>query len=138
MGDMVCVKAAILVLYLPWLGVRCNVLPEWKSPAPAYQFGPALLDTFRWFVFGRTISTAQVTSALGIAGLFVLVSILLSRNTRTRNTLHALRFTLYGLPFRLVARSRRPHLCRWTLQRSLSEVSARVQPGVLPAVRAAS
>jgi len=92
-------QAAILVLYLPWLGVPLQRLPEWKSPAPAYQLGPALLDTFRWFVFGRTILTTQVTTALGIASLFVLVSILPSRSTEhgTRSTLYALRSTVFLL-----------------------------------------
>jgi uncharacterized membrane protein len=97
-------QAAILMLYLPWLSMELQRLPEWKSPVPAYQLGPALLDTFRWFVFGRTILTTQVTTALGIAGLFVLVSILPSRNTEhgTRSTLYALRSTVFLLAWWLV------------------------------------
>jgi mannosyltransferase len=97
-------QIAVVALYLPWLGVELQRLPEWKSPAPAYQLGPALLDTFRWFVFGRTILTTQVTTALGIAGLFVLISILLSRNTEhgTHSTLYALRSTVFLLAWWLV------------------------------------
>ncbi len=75
-------QAAILVLYLPWLGVPLQRLPEWKSPAPAYQLGPALLDTFRWFVFGRTIPTAPVVTALGVVGLFILVALWPSRKVQ--------------------------------------------------------
>ena len=98
-------QAAIVVLYLPWLGVPLQRLPEWKSPAPAYQLGPALLDTFRWFVFGRTIPTTQVATALGIVGLFVLVSILPSRNTEhgTHSTLYALHSTVFLLAWWLVS-----------------------------------
>ena len=100
----IALQLAIVVLYLPWLGVELQRLPEWKSPAPAYQLGPALLDTFRWFVFGRTILTTQVTTALGIAGLFVLVPILPSRNTGhgTRSTLYALRPAVFLLAWWLV------------------------------------
>jgi mannosyltransferase len=72
-------QAGIVALYLPWLGVALRRLPEWQSPAPSYQLGPALLDAFRWFVLGRTIPTISVTTALGMAGLFVLVSLLPSR-----------------------------------------------------------
>jgi hypothetical protein len=74
-------QVGIVALYLPWLGVALQTLAEWQSPAPPYQLGPALLDTFRWFVFGRTIPTAPVTTALGIVGLFVLVALLPSRIT---------------------------------------------------------
>jgi len=91
-------QAAVVVLYLPWVGVELQRLPEWKSPAPVYQLGPALLDTFRWFVFGRTIPTEPVVTALGIVGLFVLVSLLPSRDTEhgTRSTfiLHSLSLIL--------------------------------------------
>jgi mannosyltransferase len=72
-------QIGVVALYLPWLGVALRRLPEWQSPAPPYQLGPALLDAFRWFVLGRTIPTAFVTTALGIVGLFVLVSLLPSR-----------------------------------------------------------
>jgi len=82
-------QAAVAVLYLPWLGVALQRLPEWKSPAPAYQLGLALLDTFRWFAFGRTIQTASVTAGLGAAALFVLAAFLPSRST-----LHTLCSTL--------------------------------------------
>ena len=68
-------QAAIVVLYLPWLGIALARIPEWQSPAPAYQLGPALVDTFRWFVFGRTLPTAPVTLALGAVGLFVLAAL---------------------------------------------------------------
>jgi mannosyltransferase len=75
-------QAAVVVLYLPWVGVELQRLPEWKSPAPAYQLGPALLDTFRWFAFGRTIPTAQVATAMGIVGPFILVALWPSRKTQ--------------------------------------------------------
>ncbi len=75
-------QAAIVVLYLPWLGVALHRLPEWQSPAPAYQLGPALLDTFRWLAFGRTIPTASVTVALGAVGLLLCVSLLPIPNTQ--------------------------------------------------------
>ena len=78
----VALQAAVVVLYLPWVGVELQRLPEWKSPAPAYQLGPALLDTFRWFVFGRTIPTEPVVTALGIVGLFILVALWPSRKVQ--------------------------------------------------------
>jgi len=83
-------QVAVVALYLPWLGVALQRLPEWQSPAPAYQLGPVLLDTLRWFVFGRTLPTEPATVALGVVGLFVLVSLLPSRFTfharEARNT----------------------------------------------------
>jgi len=81
-------QVTVVVLYLPWLGVALQRLPEWQSPTPPYQFGPALLDTCRWFVFGRTIPTAPVTTALGIVGLYVLVALLPLRITSTGRTSH--------------------------------------------------
>jgi len=80
------VQVTIVVFYLPWLGVALQRLPEWQSPTPPYQLGPALLDTFRWFVFGSTIPTVSVTTALGIVGLYVLVALLPSRITSTGHT----------------------------------------------------
>lgn len=78
-------QVAIVVLYLPWLGVALQRLPEWQSPAPAYQPGPALLDTIRWLAFGRTIPTASVTVALGAIGLLLCVSLLPMPNTQYPN-----------------------------------------------------
>ena len=74
-------QVAVVALYLPWLGVALQRLPEWQSPAPAYQLGPALLDILRWFAFGRTIPTASVTIALGAVGLFLLASLIPTRST---------------------------------------------------------
>jgi hypothetical protein len=74
-GNMDGSQVAVVVLYLPWLGIALARLPEWQSPAPAYQPGLALVDTFRWFVFGRTLPTAPVTLALGAVGLFVLAAL---------------------------------------------------------------
>lgn len=96
-------QLAIVVLYLPWLGVALQRLPDWQSPSPPYQLGPALLDTFRWFVFGRTIPTAPTTTALGSVSLFILVALLPSRITASdqasplRATFHVSRLTLFLL-----------------------------------------
>jgi 4-amino-4-deoxy-L-arabinose transferase-like glycosyltransferase len=97
-------QVAAVVLYLPWLSVALQRIPEWQSPAPAYQLGPALLDTFRWFVFGRTILTASVTVALGAVGLFLLVPFLPSRFTFhvSRSTLHSLHSALFLLAWWLI------------------------------------
>ena len=99
----IALQLAIVVLYLPWLGVELQRLPEWKSPAPAYQLGPALLDTFRWLVFGRTIPTAPVVTALGVVGLFVLVSFLPERHKdNAPATQHATRSTFILHPSSLI------------------------------------
>ncbi len=99
-------QIAVVVLYLPWLRVALQRLPEWQSPAPPYQLGPALLDTFRWFVFGRTLPTAPVISSLGIVGFFVLVALLPSRarSAPTQRTADSFHFPLSAL-----------HLLAWWL-----------------------
>ncbi len=99
-------QIAVVVLYLPWLGVALQRLPEWQSPAPLYQLGPALLDTFRWFVFGRTLPTAPVITSLGIVGLFVLVALLPSRarSADAKRTADSFHFPLSAL-----------HLLAWWL-----------------------
>jgi uncharacterized membrane protein len=100
-------QIAVVVLYLPWLGVALQRLPEWQSPAPLYQLGPALLDTFRWFVFGRTLPTAPVATSLGIVGLFVLVALLPSRGGAHRAHSRLFHFPLCS-PLAAMARSRHP------------------------------
>jgi mannosyltransferase len=103
------VQAAVVVLYLPWLGIALARIPEWQSPAPAYQLGPALVDTLRWFVFGRTIPTAPTTVALGAVGLFVLAALYgrylpgaLRTGDGARSTLHTPLSTLLLLTWWLV------------------------------------
>lgn len=109
-------QVAVVALYLPWLGIALARVPEWQSPAPAYQLGPALVDTLRWFVFGRTLLTAPVTLALGAVGLFLLAALYaryLRRASSTgecassapaapRSTLHTPRSTLLLLTWWLV------------------------------------
>lgn len=95
-------QVAVAVLYLPWLGVALQRLPEWQSPAPAYQLGPALLDTLRWFAFGRTIPTAPVALALGAIGLFVLASFLPTRSTLFAPLSTLFLFTWWLVPIALV------------------------------------
>jgi mannosyltransferase len=93
-------QVVVIMLYLPWLGIALLRLPEWQSPAPAYQLGPALLDTFRWFAFGRTIPTAPVTLALGAVGLFVLASLCVPYSVLripSRDVQHSIRDPQYAL-----------------------------------------
>jgi len=100
----IALQAAVVALYVPWLGIALLRIPKWQSPAPAYQLGPALLDTLRWFAFGRTIPTASATIALGATGLFLLASLLPTRNMQhaTRNTQYAIRPTLLLLSWWLI------------------------------------
>lgn len=95
-------QVVVVVLYLPWLGVALRRLPEWQSPAPAYQLGPALLDTLRWFAFGRTITTANTTLALGVVAVFVLMALLPSRLTSERSSAHVSRLSFLLLAWWLV------------------------------------
>jgi 4-amino-4-deoxy-L-arabinose transferase-like glycosyltransferase len=66
-------QAAALLLFAPWLPVALRQAGGWPSPAKA-AFLPALVDAWRWLVFGQAIETRAVlawlilSAALALAG----------------------------------------------------------------------
>ncbi len=64
-----------LLLYLPWLPIAIRRVTAWPSPEQSTAFLPAVVDTWRWLVFGPTTETANVTVALAAAGLLTVVGV---------------------------------------------------------------
>ena len=130
-------KLAVVVLYLPWLGVALQRLPEWQSPAPRVPARPGAarhLPLVRLWPHhpDRTChdGPGNRRASLCSSALAITQYALRHANRSTLHTLHALQLS----PSRLVAHSRRPHLCLRALQGSLPEIPAHLQPGLLPAV----
>jgi mannosyltransferase len=69
-------QVAVILIYLPWLPTAIRQATAWPSPEQTAPFLSALVDTWRWLVFGPTIETNQVVVPLLVAGLLALLGVL--------------------------------------------------------------
>jgi mannosyltransferase len=93
-------QVAVVLLYLPWLPTAIRQVAAWPGPAQTSGFFPALVDTWRWLIFGPTIETGEVAIALLGAALLAAIG-LWSLGKRSRWSAGLLALWL-GLPVLLM------------------------------------
>lgn len=75
-------QVCVLLLYLPWLPIAAQRVTAWPNPAQSAATLPALMDTWRWLVFGPTIATTRAAVPLIAAALIVAIGLLFTGKGR--------------------------------------------------------
>jgi uncharacterized membrane protein len=85
-GPWLVSQLVVVLLYLPWLPIAVRQVSTWPRPEQSTPFIPALVNTWRWLVFGPTVETEQATVPLVIAALVAVFGVLALAAGRTGKT----------------------------------------------------
>ncbi|MFQ5409742.1 MAG: hypothetical protein ACE5FI_15135, partial [Anaerolineales bacterium] len=72
-------QAAVLVLYLPWLPTAWRQVSTWPSAREFRPVAAALVESWRWIIYGSTVETGVVAAGLVAAGMLALAGLLSRR-----------------------------------------------------------